>query len=277
ATLSGTRRRVSHSTPGRIAAAKVSARSSRMMMLLTFQSPKAIATTATAAAVALTAVRVTSRPGAVAGAGSTRRRSVFAWTAMRPSFSAGVRRRISEFAEGLRQGCSAAEFAHRIGRLADSGGRRARDRRSVQFSKGGNPMESTLDRVNQMADTQLTKMRWALGLNGVLSIAFGVVILIWPGISLEALTILFGAYAFATGVVGFAGALSGAASQERGWLIFSSLLGIAVGVTVFVWTDMSALALPSVIGPYAIALGVIAIAGAFYLPLDGSDTLLLVL
>jgi len=138
-------------------------------------------------------------------------------------------------------------------------------------------MESTFDRATTMAGTQLTKMRWALGLNGVLSIAFGVVILIWPGISLEALTILFGAYAFATGVVGLAGALSGAVSLERGWLVFTSLLGIAVGVTVFVWTDMSALALLYVIGAYAIALGVIAIAGAFYLPLDGSDTLLLVL
>ena len=64
-------------------------------------------------------------------------------------------------------------------------------------------MESMFDRVDKMADTQLTKMRWALGLNGLLSIALGVVILLWPGISLEALTILFGAYALATGVVGF--------------------------------------------------------------------------
>ena len=45
-------------------------------------------------------------------------------------------------------------------------------------------MESTLDRVDKMAGTQLTKMRWALGLNGLLSIALGVVILLWPGISL---------------------------------------------------------------------------------------------
>src|SRR4029079_18816625 len=67
---------------------------------------------------------------------------------------------------------------------------------------GGNPMESVLNRVNKMADTQLTKMRWALGLNGLLSIALGVVILVWPGISLFALTIVFGAYALATGIVG---------------------------------------------------------------------------
>jgi uncharacterized membrane protein HdeD (DUF308 family) len=138
-------------------------------------------------------------------------------------------------------------------------------------------MESTLYRATQMAGTQLTKMRWALGLNGLLSIAVGVVILVWPGISLFALTILFGAYSLATGVVGLGAALSGAAKGERGWLIVSSLLGIAVGVMVLLWTDISALALLYVIGAYAVALGIIAIGGAFYLPIDGGDTALMTL
>ena len=138
-------------------------------------------------------------------------------------------------------------------------------------------MESTFDRATRLAGTQLTKLRWALGLNGVLSVAFAVAIIVWPGISLEALTILFGAYAFATGVVGLAGALSGAVPGERGWLILTSLLGIAVGVVCFIWTDMSALALLYVIGAYAIALGIIAIGGAFSLPLDGGDTALMIL
>jgi uncharacterized protein (TIRG00374 family) len=138
-------------------------------------------------------------------------------------------------------------------------------------------MESTFDRVSKMAGTQLTKMRWALGLNGLLSIAVGVVILVWPGISLFALTIVFGAYTLATGVVGLGAALSGAAKGERGWLVVSSLLGIAVGVIVLVWPDISALALLYVIGGYAIALGVLSIGGAFWLPIDGGDTALLVL
>jgi uncharacterized membrane protein HdeD (DUF308 family) len=135
-------------------------------------------------------------------------------------------------------------------------------------------MESTLERVDKMADTQLTKMRWALGLNGLLSIALGVVILLWPGISLEALTILFGAYALATGVVGL---FSADADGERGWLIVSSLLGIAVGIIVLVWPSISALALLYVIGAYAVALGIIAVGGAFWLPLDGGDTALMIL
>jgi uncharacterized membrane protein HdeD (DUF308 family) len=138
-------------------------------------------------------------------------------------------------------------------------------------------MSSMFDRVAQMADTQLTKMRWALGLNGVLSIALGVVILVWPGISLFALTIVFGAYALATGVVGLGASLSGAAKGERGWLVLSSLLGIAVGATVLLWTDISELALLYVIGAYAVALGILAIGGAFYLPIDGGDTALMIL
>ena len=142
---------------------------------------------------------------------------------------------------------------------------------------GGTQMESTFDRAIQTAGTQLTKMRWALGLNGLLSVAVGVVILVWPDISLNALTILFGAYSLATGVISLGAAFSVPRGSARGWLIFSGLLGIAIGVIVFLWTDISALALLYVIGAYAIALGIIAIGGAFYLPLDGGDTALLVL
>jgi uncharacterized membrane protein HdeD (DUF308 family) len=132
------------------------------------------------------------------------------------------------------------------------------------------------DQVEKTVGTQLTKMRWALGLNGLLSIAVGVVILLWPGISLYALTILFGAYALATGVVGLYYSFT-AAKGERGWLIVSSLLGIAVGVMVLLWTNISALALLYVIGAYAIALGIIAVGGAFWLPIDGGDTALMIL
>jgi uncharacterized membrane protein HdeD (DUF308 family) len=138
-------------------------------------------------------------------------------------------------------------------------------------------METMLDQVGKMADTQLTKMRWVLGLNGLLSIALGVVILVWPGISLNALTILFGAYALATGVVAFFYSFTGEASGERGWLVFSGLLGIAVGIIVLVWPSISALALLYVIGAYAFGLGIVAIGGAFWLPMDSGDTGLMIL
>jgi uncharacterized membrane protein HdeD (DUF308 family) len=138
-------------------------------------------------------------------------------------------------------------------------------------------MESVFDRIEKTANAQLTKWRWAVGVNGLLAVASGVVILIWPSISLFALTILFGAWTLATGVVGFGAALTGSVRQERGWMALSSLLGIGVGAAVLIWPDISELALLYVIGAYAVALGVVTVIGAFYLPLDGGDTALFVL
>ena len=124
---------------------------------------------------------------------------------------------------------------------------------------------------------QLTKMRWALGINGALTVALGVVILVWPSISLYSLVIVFGAFALARGIVGLGAAIAGQSMPGRGWLVVSSLVSIAIGVLVFFNTQMSALALLYVIGAYAIALGVITIGGAFWLPLGNGDRLLLAL
>jgi uncharacterized membrane protein HdeD (DUF308 family) len=136
-------------------------------------------------------------------------------------------------------------------------------------------MSSLFQQAEQMAETQLTKVRWALGLSGALFVALGVVIIVWPGISLYSLVIVFGAFAFARGIVQLGTAISGGIPAGRGWLAFSGLAGIAVGVVVFLDTGISALALLYVIGAYAIVLGVIAFGGAFVLPLDGGDSLLL--
>jgi len=130
--------------------------------------------------------------------------------------------------------------------------------------------------MNSTLHTQLTKFRWALGLNGLLAVAVGVVIIAWPGISLFALTILFGAYTLATGVVALMAGFQ-APKGHRSWLVVSGLAGIAVGVLVFVWPNISALALLYVIGAYAIWLGILGIYGAFRLPLDGGDSALFVL
>jgi uncharacterized membrane protein HdeD (DUF308 family) len=138
-------------------------------------------------------------------------------------------------------------------------------------------MNTVLGEVQQMTETAFTRVRWALGLSGALSVALGIAIIVWPDISLFTLVILFGALAFARGVVGLGAALSGAVGSARGWLVVSSLAGIAVGVMVFLWTGMSALALLYVIASYAIVLGVIAIGGAFWLSIDGGDRVLLAL
>jgi uncharacterized membrane protein HdeD (DUF308 family) len=137
-------------------------------------------------------------------------------------------------------------------------------------------MDSMVERAGQLAGTELKRVRWALGISGVLSIALAVVILIWPGISLFALAIVFGAFTAANGVVGLIAAIRGPAISGRGWLVLSSLISIAFGVFILVRTDISALALLYVVGAYAISLGIITISAAFWLPLEVGDRALLV-
>jgi uncharacterized membrane protein HdeD (DUF308 family) len=126
-------------------------------------------------------------------------------------------------------------------------------------------------------ESDLKRLRWALGINGALSVALGVVILVWPSISLYSLVIVFGAFTAANGVVGLAMAIIGPMRRGRGWLVLYSLASIAVGVITLIWTDMSALALLYVIGAYAIAIGIITAGGAFFLPLQVGDRALLIL
>ena len=133
-------------------------------------------------------------------------------------------------------------------------------------------MDTFFDRAAEISRTKVTKMRWALGLHGLASVAFGVMILAWPGISVYALTIVFGAYTLATGIVELGTAFTSRGEEDRGWLILRGLLGITVGVLVFAWPDISALALLYVIGAYAFGLGILAVATSFRLPLDGSET-----
>jgi uncharacterized membrane protein HdeD (DUF308 family) len=115
-------------------------------------------------------------------------------------------------------------------------------------------------------------------LRGALAIAFAVVILIWPNIGLTALIALFGAYALVSGVTTIVGAVSGPVrGDRRAWLVFEGLLGIAVGVVVFVWPDLSALGLLYAIAAWAIALGLVEMSIALALPLSGGRSLLLAL
>jgi uncharacterized membrane protein HdeD (DUF308 family) len=124
----------------------------------------------------------------------------------------------------------------------------------------------------EIARTQVKKTRWAIGLHGLASVVFGVVILAWPGISVYALTIVFGAYTLVAGCATLGTAFTTKEKDERGWMIVSGLLGIVVGVVVFAWPNISALALLYVIGAYAVGLGILAIVASFRLPLNSRDS-----
>jgi uncharacterized membrane protein HdeD (DUF308 family) len=118
----------------------------------------------------------------------------------------------------------------------------------------------------------------AMALRGAAAIAFAVVILVWPNIGLTTLIALFGAFALVSGLAAIAAAFK--LSKQGGrptWLVIDGLLGVAVGVVVFIWPALSALGLLYFIAGWAIALGIFEISLAFILPVSGSRFLLAVL
>jgi uncharacterized membrane protein HdeD (DUF308 family) len=107
---------------------------------------------------------------------------------------------------------------------------------------------------------------WLLLLRGIVAIAFGVLTWMQPGISAAVLVLLFGAYAFADGVLSAWTAIAGRSDHQYWWLLLlRGLLGICVGILAFVEPGVVVLALLIYMAIWAIATGLIEIAVAIRL------------
>jgi uncharacterized membrane protein HdeD (DUF308 family) len=119
--------------------------------------------------------------------------------------------------------------------------------------------------VNRIATT-ITDQWWLVALSGVLTVVFGVLAWAWPGITLTTLVLLFGAYAIVGGVMSLAAAVARRGERAGPWpFVFQGLLGIATGVLVFVWPNISALALIYVIAAWAFITGIVEVVAAIEL------------
>lgn len=107
---------------------------------------------------------------------------------------------------------------------------------------------------------------WMPLLRGLAGIIFGVLTFIWPEISLAALVLLFGAYAFADGVVALINGIRERRANDRWWLLLlHGISGIAAGVVAILWPAITALALLYVIAAWALVIGALEIAAAIRL------------
>lgn len=111
----------------------------------------------------------------------------------------------------------------------------------------------------------LARNWWLILLRGICAIAFGVLAFVWPGATLIALVLLYGAFALADGVLALGAAISGGTPTPRWWLAVVGVLGVAAGVVTFLWPGMTAAVLQVFIAAWAIASGIMQIVGAFLL------------
>jgi uncharacterized membrane protein HdeD (DUF308 family) len=105
----------------------------------------------------------------------------------------------------------------------------------------------------------LAQLWWAFILRGVLGILFGVMLIVFPGIGLTAIILLFAVWA----LVGGASSLIGAwrsRSQREWWVgLFEGLAGLAAGVVAILLPAAAALALLFIVAGWAIVTGILQI------------------
>ena len=114
--------------------------------------------------------------------------------------------------------------------------------------------------------TVVARKWWVLLLNGICGIIFGLMAFAWPGITVVALVILFGAYCLADGITAVTASL-GRDEKGKSWgqMLFIGLISIGAGITALVWPGITAMILLFVIAFWAIVRGITEIVAAIEL------------
>jgi uncharacterized membrane protein HdeD (DUF308 family) len=91
----------------------------------------------------------------------------------------------------------------------------------------------------------MTKYWWAVTLRGALAVVFGLMALVWPGVTVLVLVALFGAYALVDGAIAIWQAVGpdAATTGRRWWLALEGVIGVLAGIGTFLWPGITALTL----------------------------------
>jgi uncharacterized membrane protein HdeD (DUF308 family) len=100
-----------------------------------------------------------------------------------------------------------------------------------------------------------------LGVRGLLAVVFGVLVLVWPGITVLALAFVFAAYVLADGI-GMIISGVGARGGQRWWYVLAGVVGVIAGIAAAFWPGVTVLVLVLWAGAWAVVTGVLEIAAA---------------
>ncbi|MCW0233826.1 MAG: DUF308 domain-containing protein [Ferrovibrio sp.] len=126
---------------------------------------------------------------------------------------------------------------------------------------------------------------WLIVLRGLAALGFGLIAIFWPGISLAALVMLFGAYALLDGAITLGLALRlPAGDPGRGILTVTGIAGLLIGLVSVLWPQVTVTLLIYILAAWLVLFGLIAIAHSLQMkkqvgawPLSRGGILLLVL
>ena len=103
----------------------------------------------------------------------------------------------------------------------------------------------------------LARNWWALLIRGIAAVVFGILAFAWPGATILAIGILFGAYAFVDGIFAIVAAVRAAQTQERWWpFVIEGFIGLGVAAITFYDIRVTLFALYLVIAAWAFLTGI---------------------
>lgn len=104
---------------------------------------------------------------------------------------------------------------------------------------------------------------WVVLIRGILAVLFGIVALVWPGITVWALVVVFAVYAIVDGAVLVWHSIRDRATLD-GWGLWLAMgvVSVLAGLVALFWPGITALVLLYLIAFYAILFGIIGIVGA---------------
>ena len=104
---------------------------------------------------------------------------------------------------------------------------------------------------------------WSLVFRGIVALMVALITFAWPGITLGALVLLFGAYALIDGTMAFVGAWRAREADEKwGSLLIEGIAGIVTAAVTILWPAITALALVYIIAAWTLVTGVFELAAA---------------
>jgi uncharacterized membrane protein HdeD (DUF308 family) len=92
----------------------------------------------------------------------------------------------------------------------------------------------------------ISKYWWVFTLRGLMAIAFGLAVLLWPALTLDVVALLFGVFVLFEGVLTIVTSI-GMGDQKGGWsFMFEGLAGLLVCVIVLLGTRLGSMLWPRV-------------------------------
>jgi uncharacterized membrane protein HdeD (DUF308 family) len=112
----------------------------------------------------------------------------------------------------------------------------------------------------------LSKYWWLVALRGLAAVVFGVLALVWPGLTLNVLIYLLAAYLLVDGIFSIVAAFRERGGRDRWWVdLLEGLLGVLAGLAIIVLPGLTALVLLYILAAWAVLTGILEIVTAIQL------------